>query len=178
VNGTEATRWPVQVGTGFLMSRLGPEIRRLRCELLAEVGLSASHYAVLTAIRQFGPMSQKRLSIIVGTDPRNVVTTLDELDDRSLVQRTRDSADRRRQVVSLTKRGQATIASLDHDADAVDDVFFRQLNSAQRAALHAALLTLFTGLVRETTQTDKPIVTTTRRLASQPGRLAKVIGKA
>ena len=139
MNGTEATRWPVQVGTGFLMSRLGPEIRRLRCELLAEVGLSASHYAVLTAIRQFGPMSQKRLSIIVGTDPRNVVTSLDELDDRSLVQRTRDSADRRRQVVSLTKRGQATIASLDHDADAVDDVFFRQLNSAQRAALHCTL---------------------------------------
>jgi len=179
VSATEATRWPAQVGTGFLLSRLGPEIRRLRCELLAEVGLSASDYAVLTAIQQFGPMSQNRLSVIVGTDPRNVVTTLDELANRRLVQRRRDAADRRRQVVSLTKEGQTMVASLDHDAVAVDDVFLRHLNSAQRAALHAALLTLFAGLVRETTQTDKPMVSTTRGDGSrQHARLAKVTGEA
>lgn len=97
----------------WLLGQVSIEARRAVGDALAEDGTHRSQYALMASLAEFGPLSQTALSDRSGLDRSDVVRWIDDLADRGLVERTRDSDDRRRNVVSLTGRGNRRLADLD-----------------------------------------------------------------
>ena len=62
---------------------------------------------MLTFVRAADGLSQQELSARLGLDPTIVVGLVDGLEDRDLMSRRRDPADRRRNVLSVTAAGEA-----------------------------------------------------------------------
>lgn len=78
---------------------------RLLPPLQREFGLTESQIAVLEAIKHLGPLQQGELCQKILRSGSNVTTVVDNLERDGLVQRARDEADRRIQVVHLTEKG-------------------------------------------------------------------------
>src|ERR1035438_6483693 len=59
----------------------------------------------LKLLSEHGPASQQGLAEALSLDPSNVVGLLNELEERGLITRRRDPADRRRHIVELSSTG-------------------------------------------------------------------------
>src|SRR5829696_1506995 len=133
--------------TGYLLARLGAESRRRWARMLADHGLTPHHFGMLMTLDQLGVAHQRRLSELVGIDPRNAVPLIDLLHRRGLIQRTGDPADRRRRAIALTPAGQRLLNDLRQAADAVEHDMLKDLDDHQQAILHRLLLTLFEATI-------------------------------
>jgi DNA-binding MarR family transcriptional regulator len=133
--------------SGYLLARLGAESRRRWARMLADHGLTPHHFGMLMTLDHLGVAHQRRLSELVGVDPRNAVPLLDLLDQRGLLHRTSDPADRRRHVIALTPAGQRLLNQLRQAADAVEADMLKGLDDHQQATLHQLLRTLFEATI-------------------------------
>ena len=128
--------------TSFLLKRLGWAVRDRAMDAYEEAGFSPYHHAVLALLEEEPRETQATIADALGYDRSHLVGLLDELEDRGLVERRRDPADRRRHLVKLTPDGKRALGRLRTVAKRVDDDFFGSLDNEQRAALHDLLLTL------------------------------------
>jgi DNA-binding MarR family transcriptional regulator len=133
--------------TGYLLARLGTESRRRWARMLADHGLTPHHFGMLMTLDHLGVTHQRRLSELVGIDPRNAVPVIDLLHQRGLLQRTDDPADRRRRAIRLTPAGQQMLDDLRQAADAIEHDMLKGLDDHQQASLHRLLLTLFEATI-------------------------------
>src|ERR1700685_562213 len=69
-------------------------------------GLRPRHLIALRMLSEQGPVSQQGLADALSLDPSNVVGLLNELEERGLITRRRDPADRRRHIVELSAAGE------------------------------------------------------------------------
>ncbi|MEU0743696.1 MarR family transcriptional regulator [Streptomyces sp. NPDC006134] len=122
-----------------LPSYLVSHVARLGHESLVaavgEHGLRLPHFAALTALADFGPLPQHELAARLGLNRSHLVGYLDTVEQRGLVQRTRDPADRRRQVVALTPEGERLQRHLLEAARRAQDGFLGELTTAERHVL-------------------------------------------
>ena len=125
----------------YLLSLSGKAGRSLVADRLAALGLRMWHMAVLAALADFGPHAQRELSHRLNVDPSDMAKVIDQLADH--VERTRDAADRRRVVVSLTASGRELLTGLLRETAAVDDTLLGALTLAERDQLHGLLLKVF-----------------------------------
>src|SRR5215218_6153489 len=132
--------------TGYLLARLGAESRRRWARMLADHGLTPHHFGILMTLDHLGTAHQRRLSELVGVDPRNAVPLLDLLQQRGLIQRTGDPADRRRPI-GLTPAGQRVLNQLRQAADAIEADMLKGLDQHQQASLHRLLRTLYESTI-------------------------------
>ncbi|GAB2926400.1 MarR family winged helix-turn-helix transcriptional regulator [Streptomyces mayteni] len=86
---------------------------RLVSEHLAAEGARRWHFAVLVALAEAGAASQAELSRRTGIYRSDMVAVLNELADTECVRREPDSADRRRNVITLTPTGRRRLERLD-----------------------------------------------------------------
>jgi DNA-binding MarR family transcriptional regulator len=133
--------------TGYLLARLGAESRRRWARMLADHGLTPHHFGVLMTLDHLGVAHQRRLSELVGIDPRNAVPVIDLLHQRGLLHRTSDPGDRRRRAIRLTPAGQRLLTELRQAADAVEADMLKGLDDHQQAILHQLLRTLFEATI-------------------------------
>jgi len=101
--------------------------------------LRPRHVIALRLLHERGPMPQHGLGEALCLDPSNVVGLLNELEDRGLITRRRDPADRRRHIVELSADGAAELAATDVELGLVEDDLLKALSPQERAALHALL---------------------------------------
>ena len=73
-----------------------------------------------------------------------VVGVVDELERRSLVERRRDPADRRRYLLAVTADGTELLAKAERTAQEATDAFLGPLSGSERRQLGALLLRLMT----------------------------------
>ncbi|WP_236718081.1 MarR family winged helix-turn-helix transcriptional regulator [Actinoplanes sp. TFC3] len=111
-------------------------------EKLATVDARRWHYAVLATLEEFGPQSQAELSSRTGIYRSDLVTVINELVDRSLVERAPDSTDRRRNLVTLTAPGRRHLVKLDALLAEVENEVLAPLSPAQREQLTRLLTVL------------------------------------
>lgn len=137
----------LRTSSGYLLARLGAESRRRWARMLADHGLTPHHFGMLMTLDHLGVAHQRRLSELVGIDPRNAVPLIDLLHQRGLIQRTGDPADRRRRAIALTPAGQTMLNDLRQAADAVEHDMLKDLDDHQQAILHRLLLTLFEATI-------------------------------
>lgn len=102
---------------------------------LAEHDLRLPHAAILAALSDFGPLAQYELADRLDIQRSHLVGYVDLLEQRGLVQRERDSEDRRRQNVALTKPGRALWRRLQRVAERSQAEFLDMLSESEREIL-------------------------------------------
>jgi MarR family transcriptional regulator, lower aerobic nicotinate degradation pathway regulator len=117
------------------MSRANARAQSLLADAFAAEGLRGYHFRLLAALDQYGPSSQADLGRNTGIDRSDVVAALDELATSGLVRRDPDSIDRRRNVVSITKRGTSTLNRIDTILDSVQEAVLAPLTPTERKTL-------------------------------------------
>ncbi len=124
----------------WLVSQVSGHAHRLLAARLADAGARGYHVRVLAALAEFGPASQASLGRRVEMDRSDVTAAVSELAAGGFVERTADTGDRRRNVVTITDAGRARLASLEAILDDVQDELLAPLSAQERATL-AGLLT-------------------------------------
>jgi MarR family 2-MHQ and catechol resistance regulon transcriptional repressor len=74
--------------------------------------LTVSQFGILETLYHLGPLSQGTISAKLLKSTGNVTLVLDNLEKRGLVERKRETLDRRLVTVSLTPQGEALIAAI------------------------------------------------------------------
>lgn len=131
---------------GFLLARLGTEARRRFAQLLQLHGLTLHHFAVLLALAETDGLPQRKLSALVGVDPRNAVPIIDDLEARRFIVREVDAADRRRHKVALTAGGRREMRALQSAGAKLEEGMLDSLTGGEREQLLGLLTKLFKAL--------------------------------
>jgi DNA-binding MarR family transcriptional regulator len=107
---------------------------------LAPCGLRPRHLIALRLLSEHGPASQQGLSDVLSLDPSNVVGLLNELEERGLIVRRRDPADRRRHIVELSPQGDEELGLANARLSGVEDDLLRALTIEERESLYKMLV--------------------------------------
>jgi DNA-binding MarR family transcriptional regulator len=126
--------------TPFLLKRLGLVAKDQALAAYEASGLHPYHHAVLAVLDEGTRETQGAIAEALGYDRGQLVGLLDELEERNLVERRRDPADRRRHIVRMTPDGKRALARLRAVAAEVEDDFLAALDDSERAQLHELLL--------------------------------------
>ena len=130
--------------SAFLIKRLGFAAKERTLAAYDGTGLHPYHHAVLAVLDEGSRETQGSIADALGYDRGMLVGLLDELEERSLVQRKRDPNDRRRHLVRLTPAGKRAVSELRAVTSAVERDFLAPLEPNEREALHGLLLKLVT----------------------------------
>lgn len=116
------------------LARLG-----LRAVESAPGTLRPRHLIALKLLSEQAPIGQQSLAEALSLDPSNVVGLLNELEERELITRRRDPADRRRHIVEISTRGADELAQASSRLAEVEDRLFAALTPDERHTLHDLL---------------------------------------
>lgn len=89
----------------FQLERLRRRTRDVVEKALVKEGYNLREYWVLTCLAESDATSQAALGEILGIDRSDMVRLVDSLEKRNLAKRVKDPKDRRRQIISITKKG-------------------------------------------------------------------------
>jgi DNA-binding MarR family transcriptional regulator len=124
---------------GYLLKHARERLGELTAEVLAPFGVTGRQVGVLIAIDDRVPLSQQEVARRLGVDRTTMVDLIDELEDKGLVQRRQDPADRRRNVVALTPAGTATLAAASRATAEAERRFLGSLPATEAVAFRDAL---------------------------------------
>ncbi|HEX6489880.1 MAG TPA: MarR family transcriptional regulator [Gaiellaceae bacterium] len=128
--------------SGFLLARLGLGFKTRALAQLDQAGFDAYHYSVLAILGEGSRETQATIADALALDPSRLVSVLDSLEERGLIERQRDPHDRRRHVVSITSAGKKQLSRLRGIVRELEDEFLQPLDADSRETLHALLLQL------------------------------------
>jgi len=124
---------------GFLLVQLGFHIAHAFKERLAPLGLEPRHFGMLTRLAANEGKSQQAIGELIGLNPTSMVFLVDELEQRGLVERRRNPADRRSYALYLTEPGRAKLREAQQAGSGHDHQLGASLSGAQRKQLTALL---------------------------------------
>ena len=124
---------------GFLLVQLGFHIARTFKERLAPLGLEPRHFGMLTRLAANEGKSQQAIGELIGLNPTRMVFLVDELEQRGLVERRRNPADRRSYALYLTEPGRAKLREAQQAGSGHDHQLGASLTGAQRKQLTTLL---------------------------------------
>jgi DNA-binding MarR family transcriptional regulator len=112
-------------GVGFLLSQLGIHSSRVWGERMAALGLDPRHVALLRLVSAEEGRSQQALGEQLHLPPSRMVSLVDELEERHLLERRPAPDDRRVRALYLTDEGRTTLttvmrASAEHEAQMIE----------------------------------------------------------
>lgn len=116
-------------------------MRRLRDAHTAH-NLMPRQFQLLGLLADRGPMGQRELGHAMETDPSILVTLLNPLEADGFLARTRDPADRRRHVVTITASGKRRLERAAEAQREAEDAIFAGLTDEQRSQLRELLVAL------------------------------------
>jgi MarR family transcriptional regulator, lower aerobic nicotinate degradation pathway regulator len=109
--------------------------------------LRPRHMIAVKVLGDRGPMTQHALGEALSLDPSNVVGLLNELEERGLIARRRDPADRRRHIVSLSPAGEGELAASHDVFRGIEDDLLKALTADERATLYDLLVRAVGGVM-------------------------------
>jgi len=95
----------LEAQVGFLIRRAHQRATAIFNRQFSPSGLSAVQFAALVKVRDEGRVSQNHLGRLVHLDPVTIMGVINRLADRDLIQRTPDTSDKRRTLLSITSIG-------------------------------------------------------------------------
>jgi DNA-binding MarR family transcriptional regulator len=129
---------------GFLLLDVTRSLRARIDEALerAGLGLTPGEARALVHAARFDSVNQRALAAEMGIEPMTLVRYLDRLEERGLVRREVDPADRRAKHVRVTREAKVLLREVLALAREVRKEAMRGLSPAETAALRASLLTM------------------------------------
>jgi DNA-binding MarR family transcriptional regulator len=121
------------------MGRARRRFWRMAAPRLEAQGASLALWQVLCHLFRAGRSTQSELSSAVAQHAAGISRLLDELEDQRIVKRARDTLDRRRVYVRLTRTGKAHFEKLVPVIREVADRCFEPLAEAERRTLRELL---------------------------------------
>jgi DNA-binding MarR family transcriptional regulator len=125
--------------TGYLLSRAGASGQRQFAERLAQLGLTPRTWGAMNVLDAEGPTTQQALGQLTGVDPSTMVSTIDELEKRGLVQRRPHPTDRRAHQLTITEAGHETLRRGRQLAGQAQADLLFPLSESEREQLHDML---------------------------------------
>jgi MarR family transcriptional regulator for hemolysin len=145
--------FPVPIG--LRLSQAARVVGRAFDEALAAAGGSLPFWLILLNLKIRRPGTQRELAEAVGISEATLTHHLNAMDADGLITRTRDAANRRVQVVTLTEKGDQAFLSLRAAAVAFDARLRTGLADTDLATL-GALLTRLSANVAAQAEDDGP----------------------
>lgn len=110
--------------------------------VLREHGLTMWGYTVLVGLGGQPVRTQNALAQAIGADKTRIIGVLDDLEQRALIRRQPDPADRRVRLLSLTARGRRLRASVQAEIQRGEERWLRHLSPADRKGFLHSLAVL------------------------------------
>jgi len=130
---------PFPLPIGLRLAQAARAVERAFDEALTEAGGTLPVWLILLNLKLRKPANQRELAEAVGVREATLTHHLNAMDSRGLVTRTRDAANRRVQVVTLTEAGEATFVRLRETAIAFDAKLRAGVSDADLATLSTLL---------------------------------------
>ncbi len=128
-----------------IVDELNGAMRLLRCSAtgrMVKQGISMTHLHVMWRLEESGELPMSRLAEFLDVGLSNATGLIDRMEERGVVERLRESDDRRVVLVRLTPTGQATLDEIQiMKRDLMSEILDR-LDAAQLNRLRAALTDL------------------------------------
>jgi DNA-binding MarR family transcriptional regulator len=122
-------------GLAFLLAQVGAHGAARFAERLVPLKLTPPHAGILRIIDQDGGLTQQALCERLGILPSRLVAVLDELEQRGLIERRDNPADRRSYALHLTGAGRESLGQIGRIAREHQDALCAALNESERAKL-------------------------------------------
>ncbi|MBV8637119.1 MAG: MarR family transcriptional regulator [Candidatus Eremiobacteraeota bacterium] len=116
---------------------------------LEELGLTMRSFAVLATVSERAARTQLEIAQVVGLDKSTLVSTIDELEKRGLVERRADPADRRARVVESTPAGRKLGARGAEIVAGTEAKLLGGFNPSEASRLKSSVIDLLLGALRE-----------------------------
>jgi DNA-binding MarR family transcriptional regulator len=116
------------------LNRAAMRANRIVEQLFADEGLGKHHFACLVALDEDGPLSQAELGRRLAIDRSDLHAVVGRLEERGFVDRVRDEADRRRNLVGLTPTGGRSLRRLQQRVLRAQEEILAPLPAADRRA--------------------------------------------
>jgi DNA-binding MarR family transcriptional regulator len=123
----------------YLLKHAQLRLAGLTGPALAPFGINGRQCAVLIAIDEQAPSSQHDIAQRMGIDRTTMVTLVDELEGKGLVERRADPRDRRKNVVGLTPAGRDTLLGATTAVDEAERRFLSPLSDDETAKFRETL---------------------------------------
>jgi DNA-binding MarR family transcriptional regulator len=125
-----------------MISRLGRALIAVERPILVSHAVSMWGYIVLTALRSEPMRTQAALARAIGADKTRLIAVLDDLQQRGLIEREPDPADRRVRLLGLTDAGQRAHATIRAEIRAQEERLLGRLPAADREVFLRSLRAL------------------------------------
>jgi DNA-binding MarR family transcriptional regulator len=126
-----------------LLTRLSRVVYRRATEKL--LGIRLKQYIALNYLRDQGPVAQQELGEALHLDPNNLVLLLNDLEEEGHVERRRDTSDRRRHIVDITRGGKKALERAERALESVEDDVLGALTAEERVTLQRLLVKAMEG---------------------------------
>lgn len=100
-------------------------------------GLTTGQSSILVNLCNWGSQPQKDLAAAVNCTPGNVTVLVDNLEKNGLVTRERDTEDRRKVLVTLTKEGEGLAKQASSAQTVIEEEFFKSTMSIPEEKIRA-----------------------------------------
>ena len=124
----------------LLLTKLNSRTGVGMVDALEPLGMQPRETAILASVSQFGAMSQRQLSQLLGIDRSTMVTCVDRLQALKLAERQPRPDDRRVALVTLTARGEQAVRDAKRLLDAFESELLAPLTKPEQAAFREALV--------------------------------------
>src|SRR5438105_144680 len=131
---------------GFMLSTLGYTVSRRFHDVLVPLELEPSEFAVLRAVGVAEGQSQQALAEHLHISPSHMVSIIDELERRKLVERKPQSSDRRVRTLHLTSTGRKHLTQAIEVATQYEQLITKPLTAKERTELLRMLGRIADGL--------------------------------
>src|ERR1700687_3485870 len=119
----------------FFLAQVGGYAAAKFAERLSVLGLTPPHVGILGAIDRSEGLSQQALCERLRVMPSRLVTLVDELEQRELVERRDKPEDRRTDVLHLTEKGRSTLKAMGRVAREHQEALCAALTAREREQL-------------------------------------------
>lgn len=125
----------LETRASFLLSQLGVQSAQNFAASLAQLGLSPNRFGLLVHVARAEGQAQQRLAETLGIHRNTMVTLIDDLESRGLVERRRHPQDRRAYAIHLTEQARVLLPEADQLADEQETQLLDGLSDDDRETL-------------------------------------------